>query len=128
MYKDINPDGLSYPFLSHLHPTAMEILLSFFNWICKSEHFPDLWHQPIVIFIPKPGENHSLPGNFSPISLTSCLCKLFERVVAERMVYPFPSNFVSVDSVSRLIPLFAWGMISQLHLRTPSLFSPFSLI
>ena len=36
------PDGLSYPFLRHLHPTAMEFLLSFLNWIYTSELFPGL--------------------------------------------------------------------------------------
>ena len=41
----------------------------------------------IVIPIPKPGKDHSLPGNFCPISLTSCLCKLLERMVAERLVW-----------------------------------------
>ena len=39
-----SPDGLSYPFFRHLYPTAMEFLLSFFNWIYTSELFPDLWH------------------------------------------------------------------------------------
>ena len=28
-----DPDDLSYPFLRHFHLTAMEFLLSFFNWI-----------------------------------------------------------------------------------------------
>ena len=36
------PDGLSYPFLRQLNPTAMGFLLSFFNWIYSSELFPDL--------------------------------------------------------------------------------------
>ena len=79
--RDGAADGLSYPFFRHLHPTAMEIF-SFFNWIYTSELFPDLWHQSVVIPIPKPGKDRSLPGNFSPISLTSCLYKLFERLVA----------------------------------------------
>ena len=47
------PHGLSYLFLRH-HPTAIEFLLSFFNWIYISELFPDLWHQSIVIPIPNP--------------------------------------------------------------------------
>ena len=74
------PDGFSYPFLRHLHPTAMEFLLSFFNWVYSSELFTDLWHHPIVIPIPKLGKDHSLPGNFLPISFTSCLCELLERM------------------------------------------------
>ena len=49
-----DPDGLSYPFLRQLHPTVMEFLLSFFNWIYTSELYPDLGHQSIVIPIPIP--------------------------------------------------------------------------
>ena len=46
-------DGLSYPFLRHLHSTTIEFLLSFFNCIYKSEKYSDIWHLPIVIRIPK---------------------------------------------------------------------------
>ena len=84
------PDGLSYPFLRHLHPTVMDFLLGFFNWIYVSELFPALWCQSIVIPIPKPGKDHSLPGNFRPISLTSCLCKLLERMEGVQGLSPPP--------------------------------------
>ena len=82
------PDGLLYPFLRHLHPTSMEFLLSFFNWIYTSELFPDLCHQSIIIPIPKRGKDHSLPGNFRPISLTYCFCELLGQMVVERLVWP----------------------------------------
>ena len=42
--------GLSYPFLRHLHPTALDFLLGFFNWMYVSELFPDLWNQSIARF------------------------------------------------------------------------------
>ena len=38
----VGPVGFSYPFLSYLHPTAMEFLLCFFNCVCTSELFPEL--------------------------------------------------------------------------------------
>ena len=75
------PDGLSYPFLRHLHHTAMEFPLSFFNWVHTFELFPDLWHLSIIISISKPGKGHSLPLNFCPISLTLCLFKLLGHMV-----------------------------------------------
>ena len=83
LYRDIaaGPDGLSYSFLHHLYPTAMEFLLSFLNLVYKSKLFPDLCHQSIVIPIPNPDKDNFLPGNFFPISLTSCLCKLLEHLV-----------------------------------------------
>ena len=61
------PDGLSYPFLHHFHPTAIEFLLSFFNWVYTSELF--------------------CLGISVQSLTTSCLCKLLERMVAKRMVW-----------------------------------------
>ena len=58
----------------------------FFNCVWRCELFSELWHQTAVIVIPKSGKNHSLLGNFRPISLTSCLCKLLERMVSECLV------------------------------------------
>ena len=81
------PDGLSYPMIRHFHPTAVSFLLALFNWVWLSDRFPDLWCQPTVIPIPKPRKDHSLPGEFRPISLTSCVCKLLEWMVAERLVW-----------------------------------------
>ena len=75
--KDIaaGPDGLTYPFFCHLHPAVMENLLNFFNWVCTSEFFPDLWHQS-VIPIPKPGKDHSLQAFGSLYTLNPSVLKI----------------------------------------------------
>ena len=49
--------------------------------------FPSVWKLAIIISIPKPDEDHSNPLNYRPISLTSCLCKLFEKMVNSRLVW-----------------------------------------
>ena len=59
----------------------MKLLLCFFNRVYTSGLLPDLWPQSVVISIPKLDKDHSLPGNFRPIPLTSYLCKLLERLV-----------------------------------------------
>ena len=38
-------------------------------------------HGAVVISIPKPGKGYSDPGNFTPITLTSCMCKTMERMI-----------------------------------------------
>lgn len=44
-------------------------------------YIPTIWRQARVIFIPKPGKpNYSEPRSFRPISLTSFLLKLLEKV------------------------------------------------
>ena len=42
--------------------------------------------MPIVVLIPKPGKSNALSVNYKSIALTSCLCKLFERMLKERLM------------------------------------------
>jgi hypothetical protein len=44
------------------------------------------WTEAIVIHILKPGKDAIQPENYRPISLTSCLCKIMERMVNKRLV------------------------------------------
>jgi len=37
------------------------------------------WKKSIIIMIPKPGKDHTIPSSYRPISLLSCLSKLFEK-------------------------------------------------
>ena len=46
----------------------------------------------MVIPIPKPGKDCSIPSNHRPIALTSCLCKSMERIINKRLVYFLESN------------------------------------
>ena len=50
-------------------------------------YFPQQWKKAIVLPIHKPGKNHSDSKNYRPSALTSCLCKLFERMINERLMY-----------------------------------------
>lgn len=46
-------------------------------------------NKSLIIPILKPGR----PGTYRPISLTSCLCKLFERIVLDRLLYSIKPKF-----------------------------------
>ena len=54
--------------------------------------FPDIWRQTTVIEIQKQGKVNSDPQNYRPISLTSCLCKIIERMINDRLVWYLESN------------------------------------
>ena len=43
-----------------------------------------------IVSIPKPGKDATDPS--SPIALTSCLCKVMERIVNNRLVWYLKSN------------------------------------
>ena len=41
-------------------------------------YYPKLWKKAEGIMIPKPGKDGKMPGNYRPISLLSCMGKLFD--------------------------------------------------
>ncbi|MBJ5505526.1 reverse transcriptase family protein, partial [Salmonella enterica subsp. enterica serovar Derby] len=46
----------------------------------------------IVLPFPKPGKDPAIPSNYRPIALTSCLCKLLERMVNARLMWFLETN------------------------------------
>ena len=46
-----------------------------------------LFSAIVVIPIPKPGKDHSDPGNLRPTALTSCFCKTMERMINARLMW-----------------------------------------
>ena len=86
------PDNIHYQMLKHLPESALSILLKIFNKIWLTGEFPTSWSKAIVIPIPKPGKDPSDPGNYRPISLTSCVCKTLERIINERLVWFLEKN------------------------------------
>ena len=80
-------DQIHYELLKHLTPSALRVLLTILNKIWTEGTFPELWRHAVIIPIPKPNKDHTIPSNYRPISLTSCLCKTMERMVNCRLVW-----------------------------------------
>ena len=70
--------------LKHLPDESLSVLLTIFNYIWQTQHFPTNWKTALIIPILKPGKIASDPKSYRPISLTSCICKTFERMVNRR--------------------------------------------
>ena len=75
------PDEVHYQFLKHLPDNSLLVLLDIFNGIWENGNFPDAWREATIIPIAKPGKDPTKAANYRPISLTSCLCKTFERMI-----------------------------------------------
>ena len=86
------PDQTAYPLLKHLPEPAQLLLLSLFNRSWHSHIFPSCWKPTTIIPIHKPGKPTSSPSSFRPISLTSCISKLFERLILSRLTFHLESN------------------------------------
>ena len=79
------PDEIHYAMIRNLHPTAMEYALRLFNQVWNEGKMPDMWRTATVIPIKKNGKDGLEPTHYRPISLTSCLCKLMERMSCNRL-------------------------------------------
>ena len=86
------PDQIAYPLLKHLPEPAQLLLLSLFNRSWHSHTFPSSWKPTTIIPIHKPGKPTSSPSSFRPISLTSCISKLFERLILSCLTFHLESN------------------------------------
>jgi len=86
------PDGIHNDMLKHLNSNGREKLLELYNNIWASDDFPDSWREAFIIPIPKPRKDHTRSTNHRPISLTSCLCKLMERMICSRLRWFLEKN------------------------------------
>ena len=80
-------DSIRYEMISHLFVSAKCFLLDTLNGLWISHTTPDAWHTSAVVPSHKPGRDPELPQRYRPIALTSCVCKLFERMVNNRLVW-----------------------------------------
>ena len=85
-------DGIHNHLITHLPEISLELLLYLFNNLWETNCFPDTWCKALVIPIPKPGKDHTNPSNYRPIALTSCLCKLMEKMVNKRLMWFLEKN------------------------------------
>lgn len=79
------PDGIPYQALTNLTNNALEALLTWFNSIWDSGDVPEEWKVATVVPLLKPGKPPDKAESYRPISLTSCISKLFERLVQWRL-------------------------------------------
>ena len=86
------PDQIAYPLLKRLPEPAQLLLLSLFHKSWYSHTFPSCWKPTTIIPIHKPGKPTSSPSSFRPISLTSCVSKLFEHLILSRLTFHLESN------------------------------------
>ena len=80
--------------LKHLPRSTMDLLLHIFNLSWSSHSFPSIWMTSSIIPIHKMGKPLDSRASFRPISLTSCVSKLFERIILSRLLFFLESNSI----------------------------------
>ena len=81
--RALGPDGIHNNLLKHLPEDTLKILKKLWT----SADFPHQWRAATVIPIPKPNKDHTNPLSYRPIALTSCLCKVLERMINTHFIW-----------------------------------------
>ena len=85
--KAPGPDKIHNEMISHMGPVAKQKLLAFINRTWKEGNLPSSWRTARITPLLKKGKPAGLPQSYRPISLTSCLGKIAERMVNHRLYY-----------------------------------------
>ena len=80
--------------LKHLPRYGMDFLLHIFNLSWSSHSFPSIWKTSSIISMHKMGKPLNSSASFWPISSTSSVSKLFERIILSRLLFFLESNSI----------------------------------
>ena len=80
-------DQITYEFFQQIPETGRFVILRLFNAIWRRSRLPKAWKHAIVIPILKSGKDPHRTSSYRPISLTSTLSKLMERLVTNRLMW-----------------------------------------
>lgn len=85
--KDTAPgeDSITYSMIYNLPLEGKLYLLQLFNQIFKHSLVPEQWRSIQIVPIPKPNPDPNLMPKFRPISLISCVCKIFHLMLCKRI-------------------------------------------
>ena len=75
-------DGITYAVLRALLEVPGNPLLQLYNLCLRLGYLPQAWTRSTIVPISKPGTD-----KFRPISLTSCVCKVLERILLSRLMF-----------------------------------------
>ena len=79
------PDGLPPQFFKALTEKALVALLHIYNESWESGFSPQSWRNAIIIPLLKAGKPPSEIASFRPVSLTSVMVKILERMISNRL-------------------------------------------
>ena len=125
--KAPGPDEVSADMLKRLSNAAQHRVLDTINSSFRSGDVPESWRTGIIIPLLKPGKNPEELKSYRPVTLTSHMCKLTERMISHRVIYAlgdrlqgtqfgFRHGRSTIDAVARLVD-FVIEAINEYHLK-----------
>lgn len=86
------PDEITYSMLKNLGASGKKLLLDLLNKVFDEGKLPEDWKLAYVVPILKEGKDPEETNSYRPIALTSCVCKLLERILNKRLVWFLEKN------------------------------------
>jgi hypothetical protein len=84
--KDQGPTGIPNRILRHLPKRAITFLAKVFNAVLCRQYFPSAWKHARVVSLLKPGKDPMPHSSCRPIRLLDTACKLFEKILLDRVL------------------------------------------
>ena len=119
-------DTIIYEMLKHLPDDAKKYLLKIINKIWETGILPKDWSISIIVPFKKPNKDSFQATSYRPIALTSCVCKLMEKMINTRLVwyleakglispfqFGFRKNRSTLDPLLRLTNQIQQGFVKQ---------------
>ena len=97
IYKSMGPDEVHPRVLKNCSSVISVILEKIYTKSMDTGIVPEDWRSANITAIFKKG-NRQITSNYRPISLTSVVCKTFERIVRDRLVDHLESNNLLLNS------------------------------
>ena len=86
-HKASGEDDIPYELIKHLPEAAKVLLLHLYNKCWLGDGVPRKWKTAVIRPLLKDGKDPKQTTSYRPISLTSCLGKILEKMVADRLLY-----------------------------------------
>ena len=83
--KSPGPDAITNEMIVNLGQPALHKLLDIFNKTWQEGTLPQIWREATMIPIHKKGKAKTEASSYRPISLTSCIVKVLERIINTRL-------------------------------------------
>ena len=87
--SSVGPDLVSYRLIELLLDTSPHILLNGLNLVASGEFLPPQWSHGRISVLPKIKAGQSVdlrnPANYRPITVSSCLLRVFEGVLVSKL-------------------------------------------
>ena len=90
--KAPGPDEITNEMLINMGPQAKKKLLQLFNDSWRTGIVPEVWKEATILPIHKKGKDKKKATSYRPISLTSCVGKLLERLINNRLTWHLESK------------------------------------